>query len=59
MQVNETALINNIKKSYEAILKYGEIGPDGFDYIEQLKFNINLYETLLNKSFDMKLLGTL
>lgn len=59
MQANENKLIDNIKISYYALLKYGEIGPDGFDYLEQLKFNVNLYETLLNKSFDINILETL
>lgn len=59
MPANETVLINNIKKSYEALKKYGYVGPDGFDYFKQLEFCINLYETLTNKEFDNNLLETL
>lgn len=59
MPVNESALINVIKKSYEALKKNGEIGPNGFDYFKQLEFFINLYETLTNKEFDNNLLETL
>lgn len=59
MPVNESALINNIKKSYDALKKNGYVGSNGFDYFKQLEFYINLYETLMNKNFDLNLLETL
>lgn len=59
MPINENKLINVIKECYEALKKNGEIGPNGFDYFKQLEFYINLYETLMNKNFDLSLLETL
>ena len=49
---NQDKLINNIKIAKNALDKYGEIGQDGFNYKNQLEFEIQLYEILTKKKFD-------